>query len=131
LTIEVSVLLTLFFFLFSEGRPQTLLNQFNQMLDKAVNPKLDTSIFCCLQGYFPKISEEESPPLLRAKGREALILNYLGKGRERLRIGGKESFQDQHMRDYWSPLLPRLILTEAVLENWKQGVTSTLRPQEL
>jgi hypothetical protein len=24
-----------------------------------------------------------------------------------------------------------LILTEAVLENWKQGVTSTLRPQEL
>jgi hypothetical protein len=56
-------------------------------------------------------------------------LNYLGKGKERLRIGGKENFQAQHMSDYWSLLLSRLILPEAVLEHWKQGVTSTLRPQ--
>jgi hypothetical protein len=34
----------------------------------------------------------------------------LGKGKERLRIGGKESLQAQRMRDYWSPLLPRSIL---------------------
>jgi hypothetical protein len=26
------------------------------------------------------------------------------------------------MRDYWSPLLSRLILPEAVLEHWKRGV---------
>jgi hypothetical protein len=36
----------------------------------------------------------------------------LGKGKERLRIGEKESFQAQCMRDYWSPLLPRSILPE-------------------
>jgi hypothetical protein len=34
----------------------------------------------------------------------------LEKGKERLRTGGKENFQAQHMRDYWSPLLSRLIL---------------------
>jgi hypothetical protein len=43
-------------------------------------------------------------------GRWTLILNYSEKGKERLRIGGKESFQAQHMRDYWSPLLSRSIL---------------------
>jgi hypothetical protein len=52
-------------------------------------------------GIFPKLSEEGSPLLFRAKGRRGtLILNYLGKGKERMRIGGKESFQAQHMRDY-------------------------------
>jgi hypothetical protein len=51
--------------------------------------------------------------------RGTLILNYLGKGKERLRIGEKESFQAQCMRDYWSPLLPKLILPEVVLEHWK------------
>jgi hypothetical protein len=41
---------------------------------------------------FPKLTEEGSPLLFRAQwGREILILNYLGKGRKRLRIGGKES----------------------------------------
>jgi hypothetical protein len=34
----------------------------------------------------------------------------LGKKKERLRVGGKESFQAQCMRDYWSSLLSRLIL---------------------
>jgi hypothetical protein len=43
-------------------------------------------------------------------GRGTLILNCLGKGKERLRVGGKESFQAQCMRDYWSSLLSRLIL---------------------
>jgi hypothetical protein len=33
----------------------------------------------------------------------------LGKRKKRLRFGGKESFQVQHMRDYWSSLLFRLI----------------------
>jgi hypothetical protein len=36
----------------------------------------------------------------------------LGKRKERLRVGGKESFQAQCMRDYWSSLLPRSILPE-------------------
>jgi hypothetical protein len=64
-------------------------------------------------GIFPKFPEEGSPLLFRAKGGGALILNYLGKGKERLRIGGKESFQAQHMRYYWLPLLPKLILPES------------------
>jgi hypothetical protein len=41
---------------------------------------------------------------------EPLILNCLGKEKERQRVGGKESFQAQPMRDYWSSLLSRLIL---------------------
>jgi hypothetical protein len=54
-------------------------------------------------GVFPKLSEEVSPLLFRAKGeRGTFILSYLGKGKERLRIGGKENFQAQRMRDYWS-----------------------------
>jgi hypothetical protein len=63
-------------------------------------------------GIFPKLTEEGSPLLFRAKwGRKGtLILNYLGKEKERLRVRGKESFQAQHMRDYWLPLLSRLIL---------------------
>jgi hypothetical protein len=36
----------------------------------------------------------------------------LGKRKERLRVGGKESFQTQCMRDYWLPLLSRSILTK-------------------
>jgi hypothetical protein len=42
--------------------------------------------------------------------RRTLILNCLGKRKERLRVGGKESFQAQHMTDCWSSLLSRLIL---------------------
>jgi hypothetical protein len=34
----------------------------------------------------------------------------LGKGKERLRIGGQQSFQAQCMRDYLLPLLSKLIL---------------------
>jgi hypothetical protein len=52
-------------------------------------------------GIFPKLPEEISLLLFTAKaGSRTLILNCLGKGRERLRIGEKESFQAQHMRDY-------------------------------
>jgi hypothetical protein len=36
----------------------------------------------------------------------------LGKRKERLRVGRKESFQVQRMRDYWSSLLSSLILPE-------------------
>jgi hypothetical protein len=52
-------------------------------------------------GIFPKLPEERSSLLFRAKvGRGTLILNCLGKGKERLRVGGKESFQAHHMWDY-------------------------------
>jgi hypothetical protein len=52
-------------------------------------------------GIFPKLLEERSSLLFTAKaGRQRLILNCLGKGKERLRIREKESFQAQHMRDY-------------------------------
>jgi hypothetical protein len=50
---------------------------------------------------FPKLPEERSSLLLEQSGEGALILNCLGKGKERLRVGGKESFQAQCMRDYW------------------------------
>jgi hypothetical protein len=36
----------------------------------------------------------------------------LGKRKERLRVQGKESFQPQRMRGYWSSLLSRSILPE-------------------
>jgi hypothetical protein len=50
---------------------------------------------------FPKLPEERSSLLFTAKaGRGTLILNCLGKGKERLRVGGKESFQAQRMRNY-------------------------------
>jgi hypothetical protein len=51
----------------------------------------------------------------------------LGKRKEKLKIGGKESFQAQCTWDYWSSLLSRSILPEAVLKRWKQGVTSTTK----
>jgi hypothetical protein len=54
-----------------------------------------------------------------------------GKRKENLRIVGKENFQVQCTRGYWSSLLSRSILPEAVLEHWKQGVTSTLGPWQL
>jgi hypothetical protein len=71
-------------------------------------------------GTFPKLPEERSSLLFRAKwGRGTLILNCLGKGKERLRVGKKESSQAQCMRDYWSSLLSRLSCLRAVLEHWK------------
>jgi hypothetical protein len=52
-------------------------------------------------GIFPKLPEERSSLLFTAKvGRGTLNLNCLGKGKERLRAGEKESVQAQHMRDY-------------------------------
>jgi small ligand-binding sensory domain FIST len=60
---------------------------------------------------FPKLPEERSSVLFTAKVRRGtLIPNCLGKGKERLRVGGKESYQSQHMRDYLSSLLSRSIL---------------------
>jgi hypothetical protein len=50
---------------------------------------------------FPKLPEERSSVLFTAKVRRGtLIPNCLGKGKERLRVGGKESYQSQHMRDH-------------------------------
>jgi hypothetical protein len=52
-------------------------------------------------GIFPKLPKERSSLLFTAKaGRGTLILNCLGKGKERLSIGEIESFQAQLMRDY-------------------------------
>jgi hypothetical protein len=52
-------------------------------------------------GIFPKFPEERSSLLFTAKvGRGTLILNCLGKGQKRLRVGKKESFRAQCMRDY-------------------------------
>jgi hypothetical protein len=79
-------------------------------LTKTVKPKLETITFWCLEGFFPNSLKKEAHCYLEQRGEWALILNCLGKGKERLRIGGKESFQPQHMRDYWSSLLSRSIL---------------------
>jgi hypothetical protein len=51
-------------------------------------------------GIFPKLPEESSLLFTAKAGRETLILNCLGKGKEKLRVGEKESFQAQRMRDY-------------------------------
>jgi hypothetical protein len=79
-------------------------------LTKTVKPKLETSTFWCLQGFFLNSLKKEAHYYLQQSGRGTLILNYLRKGKERLRIEGKESFQAQCMRDYWSPLLFSSIL---------------------
>jgi hypothetical protein len=70
-----------------------------------------------MQEFFPNSLKKEAHYCLEQGGRGSVILNYLGKRKERLRIGGKERFQAQHMKDYWSSLLSRSILPEAVLEN--------------
>jgi hypothetical protein len=65
-------------------------------------------------GIFPKLPEEGSPLLFRAKGgRETLILNYLGKGKERPRIGGK--------REFPGSIHEGLLVTTAVRVNPAQG----------
>jgi hypothetical protein len=52
-------------------------------------------------GIFPRLPEERSSLLFTAHvGRGTLILNCLGKGKERLRVGEKDSFQAQLMRDF-------------------------------
>jgi hypothetical protein len=79
-------------------------------LTKTVKPKLETITFWCLERFFPNSLKKEAHCYLEHSGEGALILNCLGKGKERLRIGGKESFQAQHMRDYWSSQLSRSIL---------------------
>jgi hypothetical protein len=44
-------------------------------------------------GIFPKLLEERSSLLFRAKrGRGTLIMNCLGKGKERLKVGGIREF---------------------------------------
>jgi hypothetical protein len=65
--------------------------------------------------------------LFRTKGE--VILIYLSKRKEKLRFGGKR-VPRLNTEGYWSSLLSRLILPEAVLEYWKQGVTFTFKPWE-
>jgi hypothetical protein len=82
-------------------------------LTKTVKPKLETSTFWCLCGFFPNSLKKEAHCCFDQKGGSGtLSLNYLGMGKERLRVGEKESFQAQHVRDYWLSLLSRLILPE-------------------
>jgi hypothetical protein len=90
--------------------------------------------FWCLsqgmQGFFPNSLKKEPHCCLEQRG-EATHPELLQKEEGEAEDCGKESFQAQRMRDYWSPRLPRSILPEAVLEHWKRGVTSALRPWEL
>jgi hypothetical protein len=51
-------------------------------------------------GIFPKLPEERSSLLFRAKGEGDSHPELPGKGKERLRVGGQESFQSEHIRDY-------------------------------
>jgi hypothetical protein len=58
-------------------------------LPKTVKPKLETSTFWCLQGFFPNSLKKEAHCCLEQRGERTLTLNCLGKGKERLRVGGK------------------------------------------
>jgi hypothetical protein len=78
----------------------------------------------------PRFTEEGSPLLFRTKG-EATHPELLGKEEGEAEYWGKESFQAQHMRDFWSPLLPRSILPEGSIGALEVRVTSTLGPWEL
>jgi hypothetical protein len=52
-------------------------------------------------GIFPKLPKKRiSHAIQSQRGEGTLILNYVGNGKERLRVGGKESFQAQCIRDY-------------------------------
>jgi hypothetical protein len=61
-------------------------------------------------GIFPKFPEERSSLLFRAKGKRNTHPELPGREEGETEIWGKESFQAQCMRDYWLPLLSRLIL---------------------
>jgi hypothetical protein len=71
-----------------------------------------------MQEFLPDSAEEGSPLLFRTK-REATHPDLLGKEKGEAEDWGKESFQAQHMRDYWSSLLSRSIPPEVILEHWK------------
>jgi hypothetical protein len=45
----------------------------------------------------------------------------LGKGKEKLRVEGKEIFQAQCISDYWSSLLSRSILPEQYWSTESKG----------
>jgi hypothetical protein len=69
------------------------------------------------KGLFPNSLKKEAHCCSEQKG-EATCSELLGK-EERLRIGGKKSFQSQHMRDYSSSLLSRLIMPKGSTEALK------------
>jgi hypothetical protein len=65
-------------------------------LTKTIKPKLETSIFWCLQGFLPNSLKKEAHCCLKQRGEGTLTLKYLGKGKERLRIGEKEFLSSTH-----------------------------------
>jgi hypothetical protein len=90
-------------------------------LTKIVKLKLETSTFWCLQEFFPYSLKKEAHCCLEQMGKGDTHPELLGKGKERLRIGEEESSQTQCMRDYWSQLLSRSILSK--------GSTGALEPR--
>jgi hypothetical protein len=81
-------------------------------------------------GIFPKLPEERSTLLFTAKEvRGTIILKCLRKGKEMLRVGEKEfPGETQVITDH--PCCPGQSCPKAVLEHWKQEVTSNLGPQK-
>jgi hypothetical protein len=83
-------------------------------LTKTIKAKLETSTFLRPVRIFPKLPEERSALLFIAKaGRGTLILNCLGKGKERLRVGRKRVFPGSTHEG--------LLVTTAVQVNPAQG----------
>jgi hypothetical protein len=70
----------------------TCLTRLTRCLTKAVKPELETSTFWCLEGFFPYSPKKEAHCCLeqRGGGKGTLILNYLEKGKERLRFEEKK-----------------------------------------
>jgi hypothetical protein len=79
-------------------------------LTKTVKPKLEISTFWCLQGLFPNSLKKEAQCCLEQRGEGNTYPELPGKEEGEAVGWGKESFQTQCVKDYWSPLLSRSIL---------------------
>jgi hypothetical protein len=96
-----------------------LFNSLTWCLTKTVKPKLETSIFWCLQGFFPNSLKKEAHYCSEQKGEGDTHPELPGKEEGEAEGWWKESFQAQSMRDYWSPLLSRVIQAKGSTGAWE------------
>jgi hypothetical protein len=87
-TITISIHLNVFFS--PEGRLQNLLNQINRCLTKTIKAILENSTFWFRDFSQTQLKKEAHCCLKQS--RLPLILNYLGKRKEKLRIGEKDCY---------------------------------------
>jgi hypothetical protein len=81
-------------------------------LTKAVKPKLKTSTFWWLQGFFPNLLKKEAHCCLEQRGEGETHPELLGKGEGEAEDWGKREFPGSTHEGLFVTLLSRLILPE-------------------